>query len=73
MELITAGYCGQVISKFLRMICAAHPETQCHQVVHKLIISFHSKHYQPSGMLIHQQNVYVPHGQQCTSCLESQP
>jgi hypothetical protein len=72
MELITAVYCWQIIGKFLLMNCTACRETYWRQVVHKLIASFHSKRYRPSGMLIHQQNVYVPHDQQCTGCHELQ-
>jgi hypothetical protein len=31
----------------------------------QLITSLHSKRYQPSAILIHQQNSYVPRGKQC--------
>jgi hypothetical protein len=38
----------------------------------KLITSFHSKRYRPSGMVIHRQNSYAPRGKQRTGRLEEQ-
>jgi hypothetical protein len=32
----------------------------------------HSEYYQSSGMLIHPQNLYVPHSKPCTSHCEAQ-
>jgi hypothetical protein len=32
----------------------------------------HSKHYWPTGILIHRQNLYAPHSRRCTSCCEAQ-
>jgi hypothetical protein len=36
----------------------------------KLIISFNSKRYCPSGILIHRQHLYAPHSRRCTGCRE---
>jgi hypothetical protein len=71
MKLISAFYCGQIINKLLCMNRTARHDTKCSQVVHKLITSFHSKRYQPSGILIHRQNSYAPRDKQCTGRREA--
>jgi hypothetical protein len=72
LELITATYCWQNLNKLPCMNGTTYHGTSCCQVVHKLITSLHSKCYQPSGMLIHRQNLYVPRSKQCTGCYEAQ-
>jgi hypothetical protein len=48
------------------MRCIARRETKCRQAAHKLITSFNSKRYRPSGMLIHRKNSYAPSGKRGT-------
>jgi hypothetical protein len=67
MELITAAYCWQIIN--------SHAWTTIVSMKHKLSSgpqdnSLNSKHYQPSGMLIHRQNLYAPRGKQWIGCCE---
>jgi hypothetical protein len=50
----------------------ARRETYCRQAVHKLITSLHSKCSLLSGMLMHLQNSYAPHGKQRTARREAQ-
>jgi hypothetical protein len=58
--MIVVSHSWHNINKLPYMIHTAHRETKCHQTVHKLITSLNSKCYQPSCMLIHWQNSYVP-------------
>jgi hypothetical protein len=54
-----------------------HKQIPIHELKHnavkqstKLITPLNSKHYQPSGILLHQQNAYAPHSRWCTGCHE---
>jgi hypothetical protein len=69
---LTAAYSWYIINKLWRMKCTARRETWWCQAVHYLIMSLHSRCYWPSGMLIHQQNLYVPRNKQCTDRHEAQ-
>jgi hypothetical protein len=60
MELITASHSRQMENEFPHMNRTAHRETYAVKRSTKLITSFNSKYYRPSGILIHQQNSYPP-------------
>jgi hypothetical protein len=66
------NYCPLLANnKLPHMNHTARHETCCY-MVHKIITSLNSKHYQPSGMLIHWQNSYAPRKKQWTGRHETQ-
>jgi hypothetical protein len=60
MELIIATHCWQVINKLAHITALLAMKHNAVKQSTKLITSLHSKHYWPSGILIHWQNSYAP-------------
>jgi hypothetical protein len=60
MELVTAAHCWQIINKFYAWTKLLAMKKNAVEQSTKLITSLNSECYRPSGILIHQQNLYVP-------------